>query len=320
MGKYRYYYNPKTCRYERVRLTVGKVVWYSAGVFVVACLIFAGLIILSDRLTVTRLERTLIAENKALTFHHKILSEQLSDIEEKLTRLKDDDHTMHKRLFEDEIIAGTSSDHKHILLAEAGNFNLELDKLRLLSQKLLSSARSVNTAFGNALGLKKEEAIPIQSVPSLQPIANPDLDLLVSGFGMRINPFHKGKYFHPGIDFAAPKGTPVLATAPGKVITLKRSNLLAGYGNYIDIDHGNGFITRYAHLEDISVKRGQEISKGMTIGTVGNSGGSMAPHLHYEVIQDGTNVDPINYFVEGLNSDLYDQLYMISSAQNQSLD
>lgn len=320
MGKYRYYYNPKTCRYERVRPTAGKIVGYCAGVIAVGCLIFAGLAILSDRFTETRLERILLAENNALITHHKILSAQLLDIETKIADLKERDSKIHRRLFDDEPDPVQPIDHKDILFAEPGNFNIELDRVRSASQRLLALSKSVNHAFGDLLGLQKEETIPIQSIPVLQPIANPDLDLLVSGFGMRLNPFHKGKYFHPGIDFAAPKGTPVLATAPGKVIILKRSDLQAGYGNYLDIDHGNGFITRYAHLEDISVSRGQEVTKGMAIGTVGNSGGSIAPHLHYEIIHLGKNVNPINYFVEGLGSSLYSKLYTISSQQNQSLD
>lgn len=320
MGKYRYYYNPKTCRYERVRLTVGKVVGYSAGVIAVGCLMFAGLFIASDRLTKTRLERVLLAENSALRKHHGILSTQLQEVETKLASLREHDNAIHHQLFEDGEATAPSGDYKDLLLIEEDSFGSALSELRTSSQKLLASARTVNSAFGELLGVTKEEAIPIMHVPVLQPIANPDLDLLVSGFGMRINPFHKGKYFHPGIDFAAPKGTPVLATAPGKVSVMKKSDLLAGYGNYIDIDHGNGFVTRYAHLEDIHVKRGEEITKGMIIGTVGSTGGSIAPHLHYEIILNGQNVDPINYFIEGLTSKRYDKLTAISKRQNQSLD
>jgi murein DD-endopeptidase MepM/ murein hydrolase activator NlpD len=137
---------------------------------------------------------------------------------------------------------------------------------------------------------------------------------------MRVNPFHKGLYEHPGVDIAMPRGSAVIATASGTVIEICKSTVQAGYGNYIEIDHGNGFITRYAHLEDVQVKYRQKITKGSVIATVGNSGGSIAPHLHYEIIRDGITVDPVHYMIEGLSSHEHHQLKLISQKQNQSLD
>ncbi|MDQ2657797.1 MAG: M23 family metallopeptidase, partial [Bacteroidota bacterium] len=141
-----------------------------------------------------------------------------------------------------------------------------------------------------------------------------------SGFGMRVNPFHKGLYKHLGVDIAMPRGTPVLATATGKVVQLKRSDLQAGYGNYLEVDHGNGVVTRYAHLEDILVRFGARVTKGDTIGTVGTSGGSVAPHMHYEILRDGENVDPVHYMVQGLSATQHQLLTTMSHKQNQSLD
>jgi len=137
---------------------------------------------------------------------------------------------------------------------------------------------------------------------------------------MRINPFHKGLYEHQGIDIAMPRGTEVLATAPGKIVTVSRSSVQAGYGNYIDIDHGNGFITRYAHLDEMKVRLYQNVPKGFIIGTVGSSGGSVAPHLHYEVIKDGKAVDPTHFMISGLDSKTHEQLIAAGKIQNQSLD
>ena len=111
-----------------------------------------------------------------------------------------------------------------------------------------------------------------------------------------------------------------MATAPGKVIAVNRTKLQAGYGNYIDIDHGRGIVTRYAHLESVQVRQGQRVRKAMVIGTIGSSGGSIAPHLHYEVIRDGEPVNPIRYIIEGLSSDEHDTLLNLSRKQNQSLD
>jgi murein DD-endopeptidase MepM/ murein hydrolase activator NlpD len=157
-------------------------------------------------------------------------------------------------------------------------------------------------------------------MPAYQPVQPWSADKVLSGFGTRVNPFHKGLYEHPGVDIGAPRGAAVNATAPGVVTEIKRSTVEAGYGNFIEIDHGHGFRTRYAHLEEIKVKLNQRIAKGAVIGTVGNSGGSIAPHLHYEIIRDGKNVDPVRYMIEGLSSLEHHQLTQVSKKHNQSLD
>jgi murein DD-endopeptidase MepM/ murein hydrolase activator NlpD len=117
-----------------------------------------------------------------------------------------------------------------------------------------------------------------------------------------------------------PRGTPVVATASGVVSQLKRSDLQAGYGNYLEVDHGNGIVTRYAHLEDITVRFGARVAKGEAIGTVGNSGGSVAPHVHYEILRDKVNVDPVHYLMEGLTAAQHHLMVTMSHQQNQSLD
>jgi murein DD-endopeptidase MepM/ murein hydrolase activator NlpD len=170
------------------------------------------------------------------------------------------------------------------------------------------------------LSMDLKDAGRVYVMPTLPPIASLTADNLVSGFGMRINPFHKGMYEHPGVDIASTRGTAVLASATGTVVDLKRSDLQAGYGNFIDIDHGHGFVTRYAHLENIDVRIGQRVKKGNVIGTVGSTGGSVAPHLHFEVLRKGKPVDPVHFMIEGVTSHDYDVLKSTSHKQNQSLD
>jgi murein DD-endopeptidase MepM/ murein hydrolase activator NlpD len=144
---------------------------------------------------------------------------------------------------------------------------------------------------------------------------------LVSGFGVRINPFHKGNYHHDGIDIALPKGTEILAAGNGRVISLSSNDMLqAGIGNFIEIDHGNGLITRYSHLDQINVTWGQKITQGQVIGHAGSSGGSVAPHLHYEVIEYGKNLDPLMYIIEGISAEEHQKLAVRSKTPNQSLD
>jgi murein DD-endopeptidase MepM/ murein hydrolase activator NlpD len=157
-------------------------------------------------------------------------------------------------------------------------------------------------------------------MPTLPPVQPWNNDKLISGFGMRVNPFHKGLYEHPGVDITMPRGTSVIASSSGTVRQVKRSNLQAGYGNYIEIDHGHGFVTRYAHLEEIKVKLYERVAKGSVVGTVGSSGGSIAPHLHYEILRDGRNVDPVTYMIEGLTSEDHHVMKVLSRKKNQSLD
>ena len=103
---------------------------------------------------------------------------------------------------------------------------------------------------------------------------------------------------HYGQDFSLPKGSPVYATADGRISILKSS--FGGFGKYIYIDHGNGYKTVYAHLDKFNVRRGQKVKRGELIAYSGNSGRSTAPHLHYEVHKNGKKVNPINFFFNDL--------------------
>lgn len=318
-----YHYNPDTCQYERATFRLRDVIWYCIGILFMSALMFTGLTMAYDRFTESDLEASLKKENRALDKHQIVLVGQLSEIESSLKQLQDKDETLHQKLFEEtslNITRSSSANKKAMLMADAADFEKMLNRLRLKSESLYDRSISMNNEFDEGVRISKKDLELLNSMPTLQPVANPNLELLVSGFGTRINPFHKGKYKHPGIDFAASRGTEVYASADGRVVDINRSDLQAGYGNSIDIDHGHGFVTRYAHLEDIHVKQGQKVTKKMVIGTVGSSGGSIAPHLHYEVIHKGEQVNPLKYMIEGLNSSEYSLLIALNNKQNQSLD
>ncbi len=329
MANSKYYYNTETCHYERVRLTFWKAFQYGAGVLVTGGFILIALVFVWDRITETDLEKSLRNENKALKKHSAILTAQLIDIESSLSKLRGKDKLIHKKIFdvedadfgENKIRNKKNSDVAHdVLLSDEEVFKIKLNEIKATTLRLKEKSSAVNAYFGNHFHIQPEDAITLQSVPTLKPIQNTNIILLASGFGTRINPFHKGKYMHQGVDFSAPRGTQIVATAGGKVTATKQSSLQAGYGNYISISHGDGFVTHYSHLDEIFVKKGQQVSKGEVIGTVGNSGGSVAPHLHYEIIQNGNPVDPLIFMIEGMSSVEHNQLITLSSQQNQSLD
>lgn len=318
-----YRYNSATCQYERVKVRVKNVLWYSLGVAVTGASLLCGLLILHDVIINTETEKKLRKENHALKEHHQILSTHLSELQPTLIALQDKDHVLHNKFFgsppliREEKLKSTSKEN--VLLADPVAFRSIVSSIQKTSAQLLKRSSS-NQYFQTEIILDKEKRKVIASLPTHQPFDSWQRDNLISGFGMRINPYHKGLYEHLGIDIALPRGTPVLATAAGTIKELKRSDLQAGYGNYIEIEHDNKIMSRYAHLEDISVRYGEKVAKGDVIGTVGTSGGSIAPHLHYEILINGKNVDPIYYMVEGMTSSQHEQLTWLSHQQNQSLD
>lgn len=155
-------------------------------------------------------------------------------------------------------------------------------------------------------------------IPAVQPIINKQLTLLTTSYGMRINPFQKMLRSHQGVDYAIPEGSRVFATADGTVKEVSQRNSTSG--QTVVIDHGNGYETLYSHLGRIGVHRGQQVRRGDIIALSGNSGLSLAPHLHYEVRCNGMRVDPIHYFFMELSPDDYQRMMRIARSGMQSFD
>ena len=158
----------------------------------------------------------------------------------------------------------------------------------------------------------------LASTPAIQPVSNKDLNRLSSGFSYRIDPIYKTVKFHAGLDFSAPQGTPIYATANG--IVRVAGNLGNGYGNHVIINHGYQYSTLYGHMYRIKVRVGQSIKRGEVIGYVGNTGKSTGPHVHYEVMKGGRHLDPIYFFYNDLTPEQYQQILKIAASRNQSFD
>jgi murein DD-endopeptidase MepM/ murein hydrolase activator NlpD len=153
--------------------------------------------------------------------------------------------------------------------------------------------------------LVKNKAQLLSHTPAIQPVSNKDLNRIASGFGYRIDPVYKTVKFHAGLDFAAPQGTPIYATADGAVTTA--GNTGNGYGNHVVINHGYGYETLFGHMVRV-------------IGWVGSTGKSTGPHCHYEVHKNGEKIDPIYFFYNDLTPEQYDQLLKKAAASTQSFD
>jgi murein DD-endopeptidase MepM/ murein hydrolase activator NlpD len=137
--------------------------------------------------------------------------------------------------------------------------------------------------------LLRDRKIDNQLLPSGMPVAQ---GYIASGFGDRSDPFDGHQAIHMGVDFAAPEGTPVTAVADG-VVTF--TGVRTGYGNVVEIDHGNGYMTRYAHNSVIDTAAGDRVHAGQMIANVGSTGRSTGPHCHFEVWHNGRAVNPMAY-------------------------
>lgn len=286
-----------------------------------ACLFFAGIATLHSFFWESDEEKQLRAENLALDHHYALVKQQYEESEQQLNALAEKDKVLKASLFNSlfvETEVATKHSSSYLTVDDISSLRQSVEQLSQRTHTLKEDAAFNSYFFAEKLSSNKKKALlKLSSTPSILPVPN---GKLISGFGKRIHPFHKGLYDHPGIDIAATRGTQVVASADGYISDVTNSDLLAGYGNQVEVTHNEDLTTRYAHLETIAVKRGQKIKKGQVIGTLGNSGGSIAPHLHYEVLKKGKEQNPVYYLLQNISPADYQQLFAISTKQNQSLD
>jgi len=191
--------------------------------------------------------------------------------------------------------------------------NLQI-KISEVQRRLVAQSRS----FDEVMELAATHEARLQSIPAIQPIRNDDLKRMASGWGYRFHPIYKVKKFHYGMDFSAPTATEIFATGDGEVVKVRRS--YTGYGRHVVIRHGFGYETLYAHMSKTLVRKGQKVKRGEIIGLVGNTGTSVAPHLHYEVSKDGQKVNPAHYYFNDLTPEQYEIMIKNSEVSHQSFD
>ena len=324
MPKIKYYYDTETCKYERVRTSRWDVFLNVLGFAVLVLVAGICLVIVFDTYFESPKSAKLKKENEELHFYYDMLGKEMSRAHEMLNSLQERDNNVYRTIFEAEPIpssvrsAGVGGVDRYKEILENGLESDELiastfQRINQLDRQLYIQTKS----YDDLLSLAEDKSAMLASIPAIQPVSNKELRRLASGFGMRVHPIYKVRVMHPGIDFSAPQGTPVYATGAGKVIEVKTS--LSGYGKQVIIDHGFGYRTRYAHLQDFNVKEGQQVERGQGIGLVGNTGTSTAPHLHYEIYREGERVNPIYYFYQDITAEEYEVLVQLASIENQSL-
>ncbi|HXH19527.1 MAG TPA: M23 family metallopeptidase [Chitinophagales bacterium] len=320
--KAKYIYNTHTLKYEPEVVSWGQrfLKWFGQGA---ATLTAAVIIVIITYYTYdSPKDRMHQREIARLKFEYELMNSKMDDMEKILRSLQSRDNNIFRAIFEAEPIsdnirrAGFGGANRYKELEGFSNSELLIStrkRLDTLSKQMYVQSKS----YDELSQLVKRKSEMLAALPAIQPISNKDLVRIASGFGNRIHPFYKTIKLHTGIDFTAPIGTDIYCTGDGTVID---TDLGSGYGHNVIVDHGFGYRTIYAHMHEIRVKKGQKVKRGDVLGTVGNSGLSMAPHLHYEVVKNGTKVDPINYFYNDLTPEEYERMIELASQHNQSFD
>jgi murein DD-endopeptidase MepM/ murein hydrolase activator NlpD len=321
MARNRFKYNPETCRYEPYRIS-GKVLRNKILLFLTLSFTIG---LAGYYWTIEYFESfdemLLTQKNHALKVQWNILHGRILKNQQELTALIQKDDENYRIILDSEPLAPS--------IREAGIGGSEkLDLKPVLSypymandlvllQKVTHKLAVEIQSYQELEEIMKDKLLAWAARPAIQPINNTQLERLHLTYGTRLHPIFNVIKDHKGLDFAAPLGTPVYATGDGKVINVYTSE---SYGNVIYVDHGYHYETRYAHLSKFAVVEGETVKRGQLIGYVGNTGNSVAPHLHYEVLFKGEHVNPINFFQRDLSNSEYQKLIESASENSFSLD
>ena len=300
-------------RQRVIRFTIQLFAWIGA-----ALLYYVAFALLFD----TPLEHRMRHSTDVLRSEYETLSARYDSLEMVLDNIAERDRSVFRILFEsDPYDLNSEQSEERLALHEKTISKSKRDIIADLKQRIdnvdnriatLESSWNRIKLLGDTLGEKSNR------IPSIQPVLNKQLSLLTAGYGNLLNPFYRTLQSHQGVDYTVAEGSSVFATADGTVkeISDKSSTL----GKTIVIDHGNGYQTSYSHLLSTLVRRGQKVQRGDIIALSGNSGLSLAPHLHYEVRFNGLRVDPIHYFFMELSPDEYSRIIRIAQSGMQSFD
>jgi murein DD-endopeptidase MepM/ murein hydrolase activator NlpD len=312
-----YRYNPHNCRYEPIVVTPGLFAKRTARFFLV-CLAVAAVALAAINIRYPGWDEQLLAQdNMRLRQAWTGLMNELLHEGQVLAAIEHTDDQNYRTLLDLEPLP------PQVRQAGFGGHGFQATDLPLIVQQthdaaahLLHRAQIQTQSLEQLVAALAEKEKNWASRPAIQPVSNEMLTRLHTTYGMRWNP---GGFWRPhkGLDFSAPKGTPVYATGDGRVTEAHYSD---SFGKVIYIDHGFGFETRYAHLSRFAVANGSVVQRGQVIGFVGNTGHSFGDHLHYEVLYRGMHVNPIHFFQRDLSQAEFERLIEVAGKSMTSLD
>ncbi len=323
MKKIKYYYNTNTLRYEKLETPLRVRLLRVFG-FIAAALVTAALIsFVAFQFIGSPKEKILEQQNRAMRENYKELDEELSSVQKQMKELEKRDNDVYRAIFEanpipDSARAKELEEKLEIATVERIKDNQLVASITNTLNNLMSRIAAQKKSYDEVDELVKNKEKLLSHTPAIQPVSNKDLNRIASGYGYRIDPVYKTTKFHAGLDFSAPQGTPIYATADGVVSTAGSTG--NGYGNHVIINHSYGYETLYGHMVRVKVRNGQAVKRGEVIGWVGSTGKSTGPHCHYEVHKNGEKINPIYFFFNDLTPEQFDLLLKKAAASNQSLD
>jgi murein DD-endopeptidase MepM/ murein hydrolase activator NlpD len=323
MKKIKYYYNTNSLRYEKLETPLRVKLLRIFG-FLAAAIVTAAIIsFFAFRFVGSPNEKLLNLENERLQDKYHQLNDQVKAQREQMSELVKRDNEVYRAIFEANPIPDSA--RARALAQEQEIARVENMRSSDLVNSIINSLNSLGhyitaqkKSYSEIDNLLKNKEQLLRCTPAIQPVSNKDLTRVASGFGYRIDPIYKTVKLHAGLDFAAPQGTPIYATANGTVTVA--GNTGNGYGNHVVINHGYGYETLYGHMVKVKARAGQQIKRGEVIGYVGSTGKSTGPHCHYEVHKNGQKIDPVYFFYNDLSPEQYDLLLKRAAAANQSFD
>lgn len=325
MSKVKYYYDSENLAYKRILPKKRKKFAY-VMLFLLSSALFGFLsffLLVNTSYFETPKDKIQAREIEALKLNYTVLNKKLDLMDDVLEAIENRDNNIYRIYFnstpisEEERKAGFGGVNRYKDLQGFNNSELIENTTRrvdVLTKELVIQSKSLDEIV--ALAKQKEKLLA--AIPAIQPVKNEDLKQMASGYGYRSDPFTKIRKFHYGMDFTARTGTPIYATGDG--VVYKADASLSGYGNHIEINHGYGYKTLYAHLSKYKCKPGQRVKRGDIIGYVGSTGRSQAPHLHYEVYKNGERVNPLNFYYGSISAKEYIEISKLANQENQSLD
>ncbi len=306
-----YYYDEENCSYQKAGFSWGSFA-RKAGVFagIAVAVVVLMVFVFPDNIESFKIER-LEAKQASLQEQMAELNNELDGKEREMKVFLSRSNSIYlpiigeKNISRSEWEGGMGGSPLQLRHINTPNYRLSqrIQKLNFQVQLLKNKFETVNDKA-------KASRDILDNLPSIQPVTG----IMISGFGNRTHPVTGHTKFHEGLDFSCSIGTPVYATGNG--VVFKAEYNANGYGNCINLDHGNGYNTKYAHLSKMLVKDGQRVNRGDLIGYSGNTGMSTGPHLHYEVMRNGVKVDPLDFFYENLSPERYRTLVHGASGGN----
>lgn len=323
MAKVKYYYDSDTLSYRKIELRKRDklkrfLIFFLGAISFGILFMFTALQFIESPK-----EKALNRELENMKLRYELLDKKMNQVSQVLEGIQHRDNEIYRLYFEASPIpeeqrkAGFGGVNRYKSLEGFQNSDMIIDasqKMDILSKQLYIQSKSLD----EIISLAEDKEDLLAAIPAIQPVRNEDLTRVASGYGWRSDPFTKARKMHKGMDFTAPVGTPIYATGDGVID--RADNRATGYGEHVEIDHGFGYKTIYAHMSKYAVKRGQKVSRGDLIGYVGNTGRSSGPHLHYEVHKNGRAINPINFYYGNLTPDEFEEMLRIASQEGQSFD